>query len=95
MNNARIHWTAFLGNGNNNYWDYLVSVCVVSFHMSQLMFSPDSPVDYDSVRIMRVSPFREVVDDYSPYILADAIHSVALLWLSAWERWELLAKGIR
>jgi len=90
------HWTALLGN-NNNFWDYLVSVCLVSFHMSILMFPLDPPdnVDYDTVRIMEVSPFKESVIEYSPYILADAINSVALLWLAAWERWELLAKGTR
>jgi hypothetical protein len=89
------HWSAFLGKGNNNFWDYLVSVCLVSFHMSQLMFPPDSGVDYQKIRIMESPPFRENVEKYSPYILADAVSSVAMLWLAAWERWELLAKGIK
>ena len=35
MTNARMHWTAFLGTNNNNYWDYLVSVCVISFHSGE------------------------------------------------------------
>ena len=65
--------------------------------MSLEMFPIDPPdgVDYDTVRIMEVSPFKEAVIEHSPRILADAINSVALLWLAAWERWELLAKGIR
>jgi hypothetical protein len=90
-------WRTFLGDTNNNFWDYLVSVCLVSFHMSLEMFPIDPPdgVDYDTVRIMQVSPFKETVIEHSPRILADAINSVALLWLAAWERWELLAKGIR
>ena len=90
-------WRAFLGRGNNNLWDYLVSVCLVSFHMSLKMFPPNPPagVDYNTVKIMEVSPFKDDVIRYSPYILADAINSVALLWLATWERWELLAKGIR
>ena len=62
--------------------------------MSLKMFPLDA-VDYDEVRIMEVSPFKENVIQYSPYILADAINSVALVWLATWERWELLAKGIR
>jgi len=97
MNTTNQHWRAFLGRGNNNFWDYLVSVCSVSFHLSVLMFplQPPSGVNYNTVRIMRTEPFREKVIEYSPYILADAINSVALLWLAAWERWELLAKGIR
>jgi hypothetical protein len=95
MREARHHWSAFLGNNNNNFWDYLLSVCVVSFHMSQLMFPPYADVNYNTIKILEVSPFREDVIKYSPFILADAVHSVALLWLSAWERWELLAKEIR
>lgn len=44
---------------------------------------------------MKRSPFKEKVVEYSPYIPADAINSVAVLWLAAWERWELLQKGVR
>jgi hypothetical protein len=97
MGRTERKWQLFLGSGNNNLWDYLVSVCLVSFHMSLKMF-PDPPpagVDYEKVRIMEVSPFKESVEQYSPYILADAINSVVLVWLATWERWELLAKGIR
>ncbi len=95
MGAARKHWSAFLGKGNSNFWDYLVSVCIVSFHMSQLMFPPDAGVNYNTLRIRKVSPFRERITEYSPHILADAINSVALLWLAAWERWELLSKGVQ
>ena len=95
MDSAKMHWSAFLGNGNNNFWDYLVSVCLVSFHMSQLMFTPDSGVEYNKIRIMKVPRFKENVEKYSPYILSDAISSVAMLWLASWERWELLAKGVK
>jgi hypothetical protein len=42
-----------------------------------------------------VSPFRESVQELSPYIFADAINSVALLGFATWERWELLKKGVR
>ncbi|MCK4574516.1 MAG: hypothetical protein KAU36_09095 [candidate division Zixibacteria bacterium] len=87
-------WRAFLGSKNNNFWDYLVGVCVVSFHMSLELFplEPDDDVDYDTLRIMDTSPFKERVVENSPLILADAVNSVALLWLATWERWELLAK---
>ena len=97
MNQSEKHWRAFLGTTNKNLWDYLVSVCLVSFHMSLKMFPPSPPngVDYDKVRIMKVQPFKDAVIRYSPFILADAINSVALVWLATWERWELLEKGIR
>jgi len=97
MNQAGQNWRDFLGNTNKNLWDYLVAVCLVSFHMSLKMFplEPLAGVDYHAARIMRVSTLRDNVLQYSPYILADAIDSVALVWLATWERWELLAKGIR
>lgn len=97
MERTERNWRIFLGRGNNNTWDYLVGVCLVSFHMSLKMFplTPPAGVDYDTVKIREVSPFKESIEQYSPYILADAINSVALVWLATWERWELLAKGIR
>ena len=100
MSEASQNWRVFLGKKNNNFWDYMVAICVVSFHMSQKMFPPDmhiagEAVDYDRVRIMKTEPFRDHVIRFSPYILADAINSVALLWLAAWERWELLSEGKR
>lgn len=90
-------WRQFLGKTNNNFWDYLVSICFVSYLLSERMFplQPPAGVDYDTLRVMQVSPFKESVIELSPYIFADAISSVALLGLSAWERWELLAKGVR
>jgi len=97
MSQAGQNWRDFLGSGNKNLWDYLVSICLISFHMSLKMFplNPPAGVDYNTVSIMRVSPFKDNVIQYSPYILADTINSVALVWLATWERWELLAKGIR
>ena len=89
-------WNVFLGSTNKNFWDYIVSVCFVSFRLSLEMFpqEPQHGIDYNTVRIMETSPFKEKVIKYSPYILADAINSVALLWFAAWERWELLKKEV-
>lgn len=96
MGTPKTHWNAFLGTGNNNFWDYLVSVCLVSFHMSLKMFPSKAPgVSYNKVRIFKTEPFKSDVIKKSPYILADAINSVAMLWLASWERWELLSKGVR
>ncbi|MFC1920180.1 hypothetical protein ACFLYQ_00465 [Chloroflexota bacterium] len=94
MNRKEKDWRDFLGSTNGNLWDYLVSVCLVSFHMSLKLFPPGG-ADYRSkdFRIMKTSPFKEDVIKYSPYILADSISSVALVWLATWERWELLAQG--
>jgi hypothetical protein len=83
-----------LGKKNNNLWDYLVGVCLVSFHISLKMFPKNEIDPSDStIRIMETDSFKEKVIRYSPYIFADAINSVALTWLATWERWELLEKG--
>lgn len=97
MQRTRNHWSDFLGKGNNNIWDYLVSICAVSFQMSLLLFpiTPPTGIDYSTVRIMKEATIKKDIVKYSPFILADAIHSVAMLWLASWERWELLAKGIK
>jgi hypothetical protein len=88
------NWNAYLGKRNNNFWDYEVSVCLVSFFTSLDMFPQNPPpgIDYETVKIMDTSPFKESVVAYSPKILADAVNSVALIWLAAWERWQLLKK---
>ena len=97
LNNNIDDWRTFLGSKNNNIWDYIVSICHVSFHLSLKMFPLQPPLnhDYNRVRIMDVSPFKESVLKYSPYILADTINSISIIWLATWERWELLEKGIR
>ena len=97
MEGAGEGWRTFLGKTNNNFWDYLVSICFVSYLLSVKMFplQPPNGVDYETVEIMKVSPFRESVQELSPYIFADAINSVALLGFATWERWELLKKGVR
>jgi len=94
---ANEDWRVFLGSTNNNFWDYMVGVCLVSFHMSVKLFPIDPPagVDYDNLRIMEVEPFKDQVTHYSPYMLADAINSVALLWLASWERWGQLEDSER
>jgi hypothetical protein len=90
------NWNAYLGKGNNNFWDYEVSVCLVSFFTSLCMFPQNPPpgVDYNTLKIMESSPFKESVLAFSPKILADAINSVALIWLASWERWKLLTKVV-
>jgi hypothetical protein len=89
------NWRAFLGKKNNNLWDYLVGVCLISFHISLDIF-PKNEIDPgdNAIRIMDTNPFKERIMYYSPYILADAIDSVAIAWLATWERWELLEKGL-
>jgi hypothetical protein len=96
MDKTTTRWQAFLGRGNRNFWDYLVGVCLVSFHMSLLMFPPGLPgVNYATVRLDENPRLLAAAQNHSPAILADAVDTVALLWLAAWERWERMARGSR
>jgi len=90
------NWRVFLGN-NNNFWDYIVSVCHVNFFTSLDMFpiTPPQGVNFNTVRILQNASLKTKVDQFSPLILADAINSIAIIWLASWERWELLDDGIR
>ncbi|MBT7300806.1 MAG: hypothetical protein HN849_14900, partial [Victivallales bacterium] len=85
---------AYLGKTNKNLWDYMVSVCLVSFHTSLRMFPDEAPYQgqYDTIRIMKDDTLKASVIAQTPAILADAITSVAVVWLATWERWELLVK---
>lgn len=88
-------WWAYLGPTNRNIWDYLVGVCLVSFHLSLRMFPDASPYreKYHTIDIMQDAALRGNVVTFTPAILADAIMSVALIWLATWERWELMNRG--
>lgn len=82
-------WYKFLGNKNSKVWDYLVGVCHVSFLMSHLIF-PEGEYNYDIVRIKNDPVLNSRLIQYTPNILADAVTSIAIVWLSTWMRWELL-----
>nr|WP_321406501.1 zinc dependent phospholipase C family protein [uncultured Carboxylicivirga sp.] len=92
INTTSNDWYALLGTSNKNVWDYLVSVCLVSFHMSLKLVPLDQPdgIDYDMVRIKDEPMLFDPLERFSPEIIADAINSIALVWLATWERWELI-----
>jgi hypothetical protein len=85
-------WAALLGITNKNVWDYMVGVCHVSFLVCRKMIPDPSPagIDYNNVRIISNNDLFNSLKTFSPMILADAINSIALIWLVTWERWEVL-----
>ena len=97
MTTANGHWSALLGHTNQNIWDYVVSVCRVSFQMSLLMYplQPERGVKHNALKLEEVSPHGEQLARHSSAILADAIMSVALTWLATWERREQRSSEVR
>ncbi|MDP4224062.1 MAG: hypothetical protein Q8868_12195 [Bacteroidota bacterium] len=86
----KIEFDMYLGNTNKNIWDYLVGVCHVSFLTSTQLLPIGGPYDYKTIKIEQESNLYNNFINRSPNILADAIASIAIVWLSTWMRWELL-----
>jgi hypothetical protein len=85
-----IKFDMYLGSTNNNLWDYLVSVCHVSFLTSMQLLPDDGTYDYKTIKIDQIPVLYNSIIDRSSNILADAIASIAIVWLATWMRWELL-----
>lgn len=84
------NYDLYLGNTNKNIWDFLVGVCHVSFLTSVQLLPIGGPYNYKTLKIQQEPILYNNFIDRSPYILADAITSIAIVWLSTWMRWELL-----
>jgi hypothetical protein len=95
LENRTCKWNDLLGNQNRNIWDYINAISRISFFISRKMFPPEI---YESKRealdCATGDDFRRIVYDYMPLIMVDAVNSVALVWLSTWERWELRERMI-
>lgn len=80
------------GTGNNNAWDYMSAVSEYSYLMAYRMI-PDS---YDETTLTKAA-YKTTeewahFEEYSQYILSDAIDSIARVWLHVWIRYQDWAK---
>lgn len=79
------------GPGNENTWDFMSSLTQYSYLTSFLMI----PKEYNETNLTWEEFINlqtgHTFDDYSKYILTDAIDSVSRIWLRVWKRytkWE-------
>jgi hypothetical protein len=83
-----------LGN-NKKIYDYIKSVCFVSYLVSTDFVSGMSLDGYRKVKIKKDPEYADKLRELSVHVLADAIDSIALLWLLAWERYFKLKEEVK
>jgi hypothetical protein len=88
-------WTDLLGATNRSIRDYMMAICRISFFISRRMI-PERVGDseYAANNGLQEPALTRQVVEMSPLIFADAVNSVALLWLVSWERWLGLDRKI-
>jgi hypothetical protein len=81
------------GQGNNNVWDYMSAVSQYSYLMSEQLI----PRQYDekelTKELYRTTEAYANLEEYSRYILSDAIDSIARIWLHVWSKYRQWEKG--
>ena len=81
------------GTGNGNTWDYISAVSEYSYLMSYRLI-PDSYNEENLTKeVFKTTETFQRFDEYSQYILSDAIDSIARVWLHVWARYRAWAKG--
>ena len=81
------------GTGNGNTWDYMSAISEYSYLMAYRLI----PNTYDennlTKEIFKTAEDFKRFDEYSQYILSDAIDSIARVWLHVWARYRNWEKG--
>lgn len=83
------------GVGNKKVYDYVKAVCYASYLIST-DFIPEnvSEAEYKKLKILEDPKYKEKLDKLSVCILADAIDSIALVWLLTWDKYKALKDQI-
>lgn len=80
------------GTGNGNTWDYISAVSEYSYLMAYRLIPPEMD-EQTSHKDYKASEAYSHLEEYSRYIFADAIDSIARVWLHVWSRYRSWAKG--
>ncbi|MBW2993723.1 hypothetical protein KY317_04070 [Candidatus Woesearchaeota archaeon] len=85
----------YLGKDNKKTYDYAKAVCLVSYNVSK-GFIPEMPKkEYDKLKILEDENYRQKLEELSVHVIADAIDSIALIWLLTWDKYNRLKEGIK
>ncbi len=85
----------YLGKNNKKIYDYIKAVCFDSYLVST-WFIPELPKNkYKKIKIMKDDKYKETLRKLSVHILADAIDSIALVWMLTWDRYNKLKDQIK
>ena len=80
----------YLGKNNKKTYDYIKAVCLDSYFVSK-WFIPDMPASqYEKIKILKDDQYKDKLRKMSVHVLADAIDSIALVWLLTWDSYNKL-----
>ena len=83
-------WGASCGNT----WDYMSGISQYSYLMAYRLVPADhTPSEISKALYMESEAFKEHFFEYSKVILADAVESIAKVWLHAWVRYRDWFRG--
>ena len=81
------------GTGNGNTWDYMSAISEYSYLMSYRLIPEGYNEENLTKEVFKTTEAYQRFDEYSQYILSDAIDSIARVWLHVWARYRAWAKG--
>ena len=82
------------GSGCGNTWDYMSGISQYSYLMAYRLVPADhAPSEISKDLYMESEAFKEHFFEYSKVILADAVESIAKVWLHAWVRYRDWFRG--
>ena len=77
------------GEDNNNTWDYMSGITQYSYLMAYDLIPADrDPKQITKKYYVKTAAYQEHFEEYSKIILADAVESIAKVWLHAWCRYR-------
>jgi hypothetical protein len=85
----------YLGKNNNKIYDYIKSVCFDSYLISTWFIPELSKAEYKKIKIREDEKYKDTLRKISVHILADAIDSIALVWLLTWDKYNKLKDQIK
>lgn len=84
-----------LGKGNRKIYDYLKGVCFVSYLVSWEFIPEMTQAKYNRLQILTDPNYADMLRKVSIHSIADAIDSIALVWLLTWESHNKLEEDIK
>lgn len=92
---VRAGGAALFGKGNKKVYDYVKAVCYASYLISTDFIGEDVPEkDYKKLKILSDPAYKKRLDEISVNVLADAVDSIAMIWLVTWDKYkELIAQA--
>jgi hypothetical protein len=84
-----------LGKGNDKIYDYTKGVCLVSYLLSMEFIPVMSKAKYKKIKILEEEKYLKRLKEISPHIIADAIDSIALVWLLTWDKYFKLDRDAK